>query len=239
MNLNNIYIIVVDPRTKGNIGSIARAMKNMGFRNLYLINPVKYKDPETYWMGWGAKDIIDKAKVFESFDKAVAKMKFLIATTQRPRKRRNPFYSVKEIIPFINEAGKNNKIGIVFGREDNGLTNEEIEKCNIISTIPHNSDYPSLNLAQAVMVYCYEIFQSKKSKNNKYKWELASKESEEKLYGRIYELLKKKNFKFCNSNDHFIGSLRRIGGRISLEERDIKLLHKLLDVIFKYSENRA
>ena len=234
-NLDNIHIILVEPQTPQNIGSAARAMKNMGLKNLYLINPVFYKTTEAYQLGCGAQEIIDKAKCFDTLDEALKGIHFVVGTSQRKRKRRD-----KRLCPTPKELAQNiltfdakNKVAILFGRESTGLTKDELALCNVVSTIPHESEYPSLNLSQAVLLYCYEIFDCFSNNDSKTKVNLATFEDMDHLYKKFDCLLKEINFKPRTTNDDFMYLVKRILGRTFLEKRDVQTVHLLLDLTLK------
>lgn len=148
-----ISVILIEPQFEGNIGAIARSMKNFGFSNLILVNPKCELSYETRCRAKHANDIIDKVKILKRFPK----MDYLIATTCRTGNDynipRNPI-TPKELKKIIPSKGK---IGIVFGRESSGLSNEEIAKCDFLVKIPTNTEYASMNLSHAVDIILYEL----------------------------------------------------------------------------------
>lgn len=153
-----LYFILVEPAVPGNVGSVARALKNMGFENLRLVNPCSHLAPEALMMAHGAHDILQNASVFHHFSEAVSDLDFLIGTTAKKRRVRYNYHP-PEALPEILLSKKSllQKVGIVFGREEHGLHNEELEKCDILTSIPMAVTYPSLNLAQSVMIYAWEL----------------------------------------------------------------------------------
>lgn len=150
------HIIIVEPKYEGNIGGIARVMKNFGFSRLVLVNPPKLGQ-EAKAMAMHGYDILQNAAIYDSFQKAVDEFDYLAATTSviatDSNSRRNPVFP-EDLAKGLDMDGK---VGIVFGREDHGLSNEEIAACDFIVTIPANPDYPTLNLSQAVTVILYEL----------------------------------------------------------------------------------
>ncbi len=143
-----------------NIGAAARAIKTMGFEQLFLINPkAKHLDKKAKMLAHGSTDILEKAMLFNSLDAAKKHIDFLIGTTaNNDRTAKNDFHNVKEI-KHILSTKKNSihRIGILFGSEESGLSNEDLKKCDLITSIPIQQSYPSLNLAQAVMILAYEL----------------------------------------------------------------------------------
>ncbi|MDR2624551.1 MAG: RNA methyltransferase [Methanobrevibacter sp.] len=156
---DDIYVVFVEPESSGNVGFIARAMANFGLKNLVLINPLKI-EKEAYYYSMHAKDIVKNAEIYGSLDEFLTfkRIDFSIGSTGKPggsynlsRIAINP-KELTEIIDF------NNKIAIIFGREGNGLNNNEIERCDVIVSIPTNEIYPVMNVSHAVAIILYELF---------------------------------------------------------------------------------
>ena len=227
-NLSNISIVLVNTETPGNIGSVARCMKNMGITELILVNPVPYKRIETYALAHRSKDLIDKAKVYDDLQEALSPFNFIVGTSQRIRGRNLPLYTPQQVLEEIYTIGRKKKVALVFGRESKGLTNQELRLCHIVSTIPTALRQPSVNLAQAVMIYCYELFNFKldKEKLEIYNWDLAEYEEISHMYNHLESCLKSVNFRPRGDIEDFIDCFRRILGRVKLEKRDVKLFHK-------------
>lgn len=159
--LENISIILCEPSHPGNIGSVARAMKNMGLTRLHLVSPLQFPHPKANELASGADDVLENACVFEALEDAVADCHWLYGTSARQRITPWPQVTVKEAIPSVFQALNNQQqVGILFGPERTGLSNEALQRCDFHITIPTSPIYPSLNLAQAVQVVSYEIFQA-------------------------------------------------------------------------------
>ncbi len=158
--LKNISVILVNPHGSRNIGMAARAMKNFDITSLALIDPVNFKVREAHEMACGAKDIVDAAPRFKSLGEALADSTCSFAFSRRMAKKRIPYYSLQEALPHIIDRSKKGKISLVFGREADGLTREELYQCDYRVYIPTSNEWGSLNLAQAVILVCYEIFHS-------------------------------------------------------------------------------
>ena len=230
----NVYFVLVEPRSPGNIGATARALKTTGFKNLILVDPKIERDfPETYWMAHQSKDIIENAITVSSFDEAIKDKNLVIGTTQRKRHFKFPLYSPVEISNKLYECALSHPCAIVFGREYTGLTNEELIKCHIHSTIVTATYKPSLNLAQAVMLYAYTFFSIQNAKDKYYKYDLASQEELKNFYQHLRGAIKKVGFVPRDNMDNFITRFKRIIGRSMAEKRDIRLLHKLLEIYEK------
>ena len=154
---DNVYFTLVEPREPGNIGACARAIKNMDFEKLCLVDPPSPMTDEAQWFARNAGDVLDSAATFDSIRDAVSDKHFVVGTSRRRGRRRGVFIPVEEGARRIFEIARTNKIAVLFGREDRGLYNEEIEGCAFLMTIPAAKKQPSINLAQAVMIIAYEI----------------------------------------------------------------------------------
>jgi tRNA (cytidine32/uridine32-2'-O)-methyltransferase len=156
-----VQIVLVETSHPGNIGSVARAMKNMGLSRLALINPKKFPHDEATALAGNAGDVLDKAQVFSSIEEAVKNSKIIFATSARERTIEWPVASAKDAAQEINQlAAENIEVSILFGREDRGLTNEELQLSNKHLIIPADPEYPVLNIAMSTQVVCYELYQA-------------------------------------------------------------------------------
>ncbi|MDA9240664.1 tRNA (cytosine(32)/uridine(32)-2'-O)-methyltransferase TrmJ [bacterium] len=153
----NIRIVLVNTTHPGNIGGAARAMKNMGLAELYLVQPREYPAPRAVWRAAGARDVLAAATIVESVDEAIADCSLVVGTSARERRIPWPLLNPRECGEQIYSEAGNHKTALLFGREDRGLTNDELQKCHYHVHIPSNPDYSSLNLATAVQVLAYEV----------------------------------------------------------------------------------
>ncbi len=150
--------ILVEPAVAENAGAAARALKTMGFDRLAIVNSRVHLQPEARWLAHGSTDILDNAFVYDSLEKAVEGEDLVIGTTAKRRRVHADHYFCSELPDIIKSREKlTEKISVVFGREESGLTNSELKLCNIFSAVPMKVRYPSLNLAQAVMIYAWEL----------------------------------------------------------------------------------
>ena len=228
---DNLYFILNEPESYGNIGASARALKTCGFKNLILINPkLDTEHPETLWMAHQSEEIIKNAVIVDTFEEAIADKRLVIATTQRKRQFKFPFYTPEEISEKIQQIGETQPVGIVFGRERTGLTNKELLQCHIHSTILTATKIPALNLAQSVMIYAHTFFRLQNMKNVKYTFDLASQKEYEIFYKHLLLSMEKVGFTPRDNMDNFITRFKRRLGRSLAEKRDIRLLHKLLQI---------
>jgi TrmH family RNA methyltransferase len=230
----NISFILLEPQYPGNIGAAARALKTMGFQSLVLINPGDFHAPEAKWMAHASEDILNDLIIKDSLKKVVVDFKLVIATTQRTREFHLPFFTPPELARKIIPISQNNKIAIVFGREHSGLTNDELRLCHISSTIPASVKHPSLNLAQAVMIYCYEFYNQSFEAEKKYSWKYASYNEIESVFEHLRKSLTQVNFKPKDNWPNFLMRFRRLFTRALPEVRDVKLIHKILQAFDEY-----
>lgn len=158
---HDIRIVLVEPSHPGNIGGAARAMKTMGLGDLAIVNPLRFPDPQAIWRAAGAVDVVEGAHVFARLEEAIADCGWVVGTSARSRRVPWPTATVGEFAgQLAREDTGGRPVAILFGREDRGLRNDELECCNLHVLIPANPDYPSLNLAMAIQVVAYEIRQA-------------------------------------------------------------------------------
>lgn len=223
----------MEPEKPANIGSIARTAKNMGISEIRLINPCDYNTNDCYKVAHGAKDILGTFRHFLSLEDAIKDIQVLIATTNKRRGKQWPLFSPQEIAKETIETSQTAKIGILFGREAHGLNNEELAVCNYHSKIPTLQPHPAINLAQAVMIYAHTFYNESIDPSDDYQWNPASKEEEQMLYEKIKDSLPHLPLNPKQGEDEFVSLFRRVLGRTQLESRDIRLMHKLFDLIQK------
>lgn len=234
---SNIHIVLVEPQAPGNIGAAARAMKTMGLSRLTLVNPVEFRAaPETRWLAHGADDVVDAARVVPSLDHALADMRYVVGTANRKRGLSlGPVYPVREAVSELTRVARKYPVALLFGREDRGLLNEELAQCHIITRVPAACAHPSLNLAQAVMVCVYELFQLSGDPPPPVSMPLAGNEDIERICLRINDTLRMVGFVSHPEPDTFLRSIRRIFRQsFRLEMRDVAALHKMCDHIAYY-----
>ena len=219
----SIEIVLVEPLYEGNVGFTARAMKNFGFHQLVLINPCTLGD-EAKACASHAQDVLASAETLtldEVYDRSV----LTVATTGELNKSvcrsmRMPYYTPEELREIVKEV--EGRISILFGRENWGLNNEEIQKCDIICTIPGSPEYPILNLSHAACVLCYALANLPRGI-----YPLASHQEIDPLYGHLNTFLTKIDHPdFKRENTMML--LRRILGRTQLTTREVSTLHGLL-----------
>jgi tRNA/rRNA methyltransferase len=212
--------LLVEPSTPGNIGAAARAIKTMGFQHLCLVNPCNHLSEEARWLAHGSNEILENAEVYPTFGAAIEGLDFVIGTTAKKRSVKEDYIAINQINTILkNKYLSVEKIGVVFGREDSGLRNEELKMCHLVSTIPLVSPYPSLNLAQSVMLYAYEL-SGLKIENRTDTFE--EKASIFVLKNRVEELLKQIGMK--EGSNIYPRIIERL---MMLSDTDVHLLHSI------------
>lgn len=154
--MREIYFVLVEPAVSGNIGAAARALKTMGHEKLVLVNPAAHFNDQAKMLGHGSWEILENARIYKSFEEAIQLFDFVIGTSAKSRSIKHDYYTIEQAKQIADaKLGAIQKIALVFGREESGLTNQELHNCDIISYVPLATTYPSLNLAQAVMLYSF------------------------------------------------------------------------------------
>ena len=236
-NLKGIRIILFEPREPGNIGSAARAMKGMGLSELYLVNPVPFREAKATWyMAHGATDVIENCQVVDVLDDALDEVQYLVGTTHRKRgERLAPCVPVRKVAQQIASISQNQRVAVLFGREDFGLSSHQISLCQLTASVPMATKNPSLNLAQAVQICAYEIFLASITEMPTAEYEYAEVNQIEAFYGRVTNLLKTVGVTPYNHDwETYLRSLRRVFSRTRLETRDIATLDMIFSTTNRY-----
>ena len=225
-SLDRIKIVLVEPSHPGNIGGAARAMKNMGLSQLVIINPKRYPDPQADWRAAGALDVLDAAQVLPSVDEAIADCHWVVGTSTRNRKIPWPVADAKAIASDIHAQPDEAQIAILFGREDNGLSNEELQRCHYHLQIPATAEYSSLNLAMAVQVVCYELYQGSLSNQPVLGWDRgrATSAQLEALLKHMEQTLIDSDFLNPVNPGQTMTRMRRMFSRMQLDETEVQIL---------------
>jgi tRNA/rRNA methyltransferase len=223
INLEAISIILVRPRFPENIGSVVRGMKNMGFHRLIVVDGCSPLHPSACRLASGAEDLLERAEEFFTLKEALSELGCVIGTTSRVGRERSPLLTPKEMVKKISPLSIKNSIGLVFGSEKEGLTNEELSLCHLYVRIPSFEPFPSLNLAQAVLVLCYELFQSS-LRIQKTPVLLAQAGQLENMFDHMERTLLEIGFLDPHHPKRIMRVLRRLLGRKQLDEREVQIL---------------
>lgn len=228
-SLTALSVILVEPQSPGNIGMVCRAMKNMGLSQLRLVAGCDHLHPEALKFAVSAKDLLEQAVVFRSLPDALADISISVATTRRSGKYRQELLSPPQAAQaLLNSPGA---AALVFGREDHGLSTAELSLCSLQATIPSSTEYGSLNLAQAVLIFCYELFGASDAETATAQRSLASSSEMEPLFSHIEHTLLRIGHLNPQNPDHIMRSLRRIFFRAELDRREVAILRGMFSQI--------
>ena len=239
----NIRVVLVNPSHPGNVGAAARAMKNMGLSELFLVNPQEYPDPRAKWRAAGARDLVERAVVVDSLDDALEGCQLVVGTSARERKIPWPLVDARSCAQRVLAQPRPAHVALLFGREDSGLTNEELHRCNLHVNIPTSDDYRSLNLAMAVQIICYEIRMAMLGEQagiaEMEEWDepLVDASDMERFYGHLFETLEGLGFYDPANPRQLETRLRRLFNRTRLDQMELNILRGILAEIQKNNKN--
>jgi tRNA/rRNA methyltransferase len=228
--LSRVRVVLVEPQEPMNVGAVARAMRNFGLARLYLVNPAPRVGPpwarEAYWLAVHAEEILDRAVAVDSLMEALADVQLVVATTGRPRELYPaPVVPAWEVPARVLSV--EGEVALVFGRETFGLTNEELALAHVIGTIPTAPEQPSLNLAQAVVVFAYELFKAV-GEGRFPREELAQVAALEAFFEDLGRYVLEIGFTDQNRFPHAMRRLRRIFHKARLTPGEVQMLRGLL-----------
>lgn len=240
--LDSVRIVLVNTSHPGNIGGVARALKNMGLHQLYLVNPKNFPSEEAQWRASNAQDILANAKVVETLDEAIGDCGLVFGTSARERRIPWPIFTPRECGHRAMVEASQHPVAIVFGREDRGLMNEELQKCHYHVHIPTNPAYNSLNLAAAVQVLTYELriacleLQNNNNPLHFDDWDMppANQQALEKYYEHLQQTLERLNFLQPDNPRQTMTRLRRLFNRIRMDEMELAILRGMLTAMQNY-----
>ena len=227
MSLKNTYFILVRPQLGENIGSTARALKNFNIPNLRIVNPrCVWPNQKAIDTSVGAKNILKTTKVYNSLEESIGNLDIVFASTARVRKINKKIISITD---FTKKIKENKKIGILFGPEASGLSNNELSYADYLVTIPTNKNFSSLNLSHSAILFCYQLYQYFNKKKtgfiSTYKSSNASKAEINKFLSFIIKGLDNKGFlQPVHKRQSMIRNINNIFHRINLSEQEIRIL---------------
>jgi TrmH family RNA methyltransferase len=226
-----VRVVLIDPSHPGNIGSVARAMKNMALSDLVLVRPRSFPHAESTALAAGADDILANARIMESVEQAVADCAFIAGTTSRPRSYYWEFTTPRDLAARIVALGQENRAALLFGSERYGLATEDLNLCNVLVRIPANPEYCSLNLAMSVQLAAYEIFMAREQPQSHTQLEMALAPSGdvEHFYAHLHEVLNEIDFE--DRTGHLMERLRRLFNRAQLDRNELNILRGILSAV--------
>jgi TrmH family RNA methyltransferase len=227
----SIRIVLTRVSHPGNIGSAARAMKTMGLDQLCLVAPERFPATEATVMAAGAQDVLDRARVYPDVPTAVADCGLVVGTTARSRHLPWRILEPREAAGEIAPAAAAGDVAVLFGAERTGLTNDELELCQRLLTIPTGDAYGSLNLAMAVQVVTYEILLATRAASagaERQGIPLATAVDMERFYEHLERVLEEIDFNDRTGEGHLMARLRRFFNRALPDQNEINILRGIL-----------
>jgi tRNA (cytidine32/uridine32-2'-O)-methyltransferase len=232
--LENIRIVLIQTSHPGNIGAVARAMKTMGLLDLYLVAPKQFPHPKAYEMASNAGDVLDNATVVESLDEAISDCTLVVGTSARSRVIPWPVLTPKALAEKVQVEASTNQIAILFGCEQTGLTNDELQRCHYHIQIPANPHYSSLNLAAAVQIIAYELFVARAaapSQEEDWEFRFATADEMEKFFVHLQEVLVEVDFLKLSAPRKLMTRLRRLFLRARVDVNEMNILRGVLTAV--------
>jgi tRNA/rRNA methyltransferase len=234
--LNHIAIVLNRPKHPENIGSTARAMKNMGIKHLLVVDPEKYhKETALRLATHAAADVVEEIVFEKELKGALAQFQYVAGTTARLGSQRQAILQPSEFAKKLVSISTENRIAIVFGPEDRGLTNEELRLCHVLVNIP-TADFSSINLAQTVMIICYEIFNARQTSGGDFVPRLAARHELDGMYDQLKEILIKINYIQPENPEYWMNKMRLFFSRLPLKAREVSIIRGICRQILWYGK---
>lgn len=235
--LDQIRFVLINTNHPGNIGAAARALKTMGLSQLVLVEPKDFPADEAVWRAAGGKDVLANAKVVGSLDEAIEDCTLIYATSARQRYIPWPLQPARDaaesMITHARQPEAN--VAIVFGREDRGLTNEELQRCNAHLTIPGNTEYGVLNIAAAVQVVAYELHVASLEEAFVEEWDVppASLQAVEQLNDKLMEAMEAVGFYRPDTPKQMPTRIKRLLMRSNMDQMEVNMLRGFLKLLMR------
>jgi tRNA/rRNA methyltransferase len=224
INLDSIHIVLYRPRFPENIGSAVRAMRNMGLSKLIVVDPENFDIEKIMRLAThDSAEMVEQIKQYDDLESAVASMNYVVGTTARLGGERQTIQKPADLAQRLIPISAENQVAIVFGPEDRGLTNEEIRRCHVLINIP-TADFSSINLAQSVMIICYEIFSASRKTKSSFSPRLASRHELDGMYEQLKDILVRIDYILPENPDYWMNKLRHFFSRIPLRAREVSII---------------
>lgn len=226
-----VRIVLIEPSHPGNIGSVARAMKNMDLSDLALVRPRSFPHAEASALAAGADDLLSSARVVATVAEAIADCAFVAGTTSRPRSYTWEFATPRDAAAKIAALPAQTRVALLFGSERYGLATDDLQYCNSLLRIPANPDYCSLNLAMSVQLIAYEIFIARAAPATRIQLDapLAESAAMEHFYTHLREVMREIDFE--DRTGHLMERLRRLFNRAQLDRNELNILRGILSAV--------
>lgn len=236
IDYDNVTIVLHQPRYPENIGAAARAMCNMGISQLVVVDPPNYDLYKVLKLATHfASDIIEKSRICADLKEALAPFSYVVGATARLGGQRRVINSPLMLAQRLIPISKENRIAILFGPEDRGLSNEDIRHCHVLVNIP-TSEFSSLNLAQAVMIMCYEIFTAGREANEEFIPRLADRHELDGMYDQLKDLLVRIDYINPENPDYWMNNLRHYFTRMKLRAKEVNIIRGICRQVDWYAK---
>ncbi len=237
INSKNVSVILCRPRYPENIGAAARAMCNMGFDQLLVVDPQNCDLTRILKMATHtASQVVEQMQVYQNLQTALEPLHYVVGTTARLGGQRQSVISADRLAPELAPLTANNRVGLVFGPEDRGLTNEDLRLCHRLVNIP-TAEFSSLNLAQAVMIICYELRRDRSTASKPFVPRLANRQELDGMYAQLKDVLVKISYIQPDNPDYFMNNLRQFGTRMGLQAKEVSIIRGICRQINWYGKN--
>ena len=222
--LDNLTVVLHQPRYPENIGAAARALCNMGLGRLRVVAPENYNLERVKMLAThAAARVVDGIELFDSLSDALAPFSYVAGTTARLGSRRQAAYTPRRLARHLVPVSAQNRVALVFGPEDKGLSNEDLRRCHALVNIP-SAQFSSLNLAQAVMVVCYEIFMAGLNSPGPYVPRMAERHELDGMYEQVKQVLVKISYINPENPDYWMNKIRHYFTRLQLQAREVSII---------------
>jgi tRNA/rRNA methyltransferase len=238
MNLKNISIVLHQPRYPENIGAAARAICNMGLGQLVVVDPKNCDLTKVLKMATHvASEVVEEMELCANIKEALSPYNYVVGTTARLGSKRQGFSSPSKLAEKLVALSDNNRIAILFGPEDRGLSNTDLRYCHAVVNIP-TADFSSINLAQAVMIVCYEIFIADRKEGEEFSPRLASRHELDGMYDQLKEILVRIGYINPDNPDYWLNKVRYFFNRLKLQAREVSIIRGICRQVNWYSNKR-
>ncbi len=224
MNLANVAVVLRSPRVSENVGAAARAIRNMGMSRLVVVSPTEWEPNRAAMMATrGGLPLIRDLVIQEDLEAALAPYQYIVGTTARMGGHRNPIRDPAALARLLAPISRENQVAILFGPEDRGLSNEDLRHCHALLNIP-TTDLSSLNLAQAVLLVCWELSRAGLAEPAPFVPRLANRRELNRMYANLATVLTRIGFINPQNPEHWMDNIRRFFNRLPLTAREVKVI---------------
>jgi len=238
VNLSHIHVVLHKPRFPENIGSAARAMCNMGIHRLVVVDPEHYNLVKILKLAThAAAHVVEQARQYSSLQEALSEYQYVVGTTARLGKQRQVIRTPEDLGTHLIPISRRNTVALLFGSEDAGLSNEDLQYCHALLNIP-TAEFSSINLAQAVMIVCYALFTAGLNKPVPFTPRLAGRHELDGMYEQLKDMLVRISYINAENPDYFMNNFRKFFTRLQLRAKEVSLIRGICRQVDWYAGKR-